>query len=55
MSKRSSCNYASLTILGKAFIDQNFPQHEKKLEEIFEQLKDDDLNKMIELRKQLSN
>ena len=34
-------------------MDENFPQHETKIEEIFEQLTDEDLNDMIELLKQL--
>lgn len=45
--------YASLTSLGKEFSAQIFPQHEKILEEIFKQLTDEDMNKMIELLKQI--
>lgn len=45
--------YAVLTSEGKAFMDQNFPQHQKKLEKIFEQLADEDVNKTIELLKQI--
>ena len=47
--------YASLTSLGKTLMDQIFPQHEKKMEQIFEQLTDEDINKMIELLKQIGH
>ncbi|WP_277587309.1 MarR family winged helix-turn-helix transcriptional regulator [Psychrobacillus antarcticus] len=41
--------YASLTSLGKTLMDQIFPNYEKKMEEIFCQLTDTDMKKMIEL------
>ena len=47
--------YASLTSLGKTLMDQIFPQHEKKMEQIFEQLTDEDINKTIELLKQIGH
>ncbi len=45
--------YASLTSPGKTLMDQIFPQYEKKLEQIFEQFTDEDINKTIELLKQI--
>ncbi|MEI4768127.1 MarR family transcriptional regulator [Psychrobacillus sp. FJAT-51614] len=45
--------YAGLTSLGKTLMNQIFPQHEKKLEQIFEQLLDEDIDNMIELLKQI--
>ena len=47
--------YAVLTSKGKTFMEQNFPQHEKKLEEIFEHLSDEDINKTIELLKRIGH
>lgn len=41
--------YASLTSLGKTLMDQIFPQYEKKVDGIFDQLTEADMNKMIEL------
>lgn len=45
--------YASLTSLGKTLMDQIFPNHEKNMEEIFCQLTDTDMNKIIELLKKI--
>ena len=47
--------YASLTSLGKTLMDQIFPQLEKKLEQLFEQLTDEDINITIELLKQIGH
>lgn len=41
--------YASLTSLGKKLMDQIIPQYEKKMDGIFGQLSETDMNKMIEL------
>lgn len=41
--------YASLTSIGKTLMDQIFPQYEKKMDGIFGQLSETDMNKMIEL------
>ncbi|MFF2755597.1 MarR family winged helix-turn-helix transcriptional regulator [Psychrobacillus sp. NPDC058041] len=41
--------YASLTSVGKTLMDQIYPQYEKKIEGIFDQLTEADLNKMVEL------
>ena len=41
--------YASLTSLGKTLMDHIFPQYEKKMDGIFDQLTETDMNKMIEL------
>ncbi|WP_391203140.1 MarR family winged helix-turn-helix transcriptional regulator [Psychrobacillus sp. L4] len=41
--------YASMTSLGKTLMDQIYPQYKKKMEEIFDQLTEADLNKMVEL------
>ena len=41
--------YASLTSLGKNLMDQIIPQYEKKMDGIFGQLSETDMNKMIEL------
>ncbi|WP_419960808.1 MarR family winged helix-turn-helix transcriptional regulator [Psychrobacillus sp. BM2] len=41
--------YASLSSVGKTFMDRIFPPHEKKMEEIFGRLTEADMNKMIEL------
>jgi len=45
--------YAALTNQGKTFMEQNFSKHTKKLEKIFEQLEEKDINKTIELLKQI--
>lgn len=47
--------YASLTSLGTTLVEQIFPPYEKKLEEIFGQLTEADMNKMIELLKKVEN
>ncbi|QUG40251.1 MarR family transcriptional regulator [Psychrobacillus sp. INOP01] len=47
--------YASLTILGKTLVERIFPPYEKKMEEIFGQLTEADMNKMIELLKKVEN
>lgn len=41
--------FVSLTGQGKSLINQIFPQHEKRLDEIFCKFDEADLNKMIEL------
>lgn len=41
--------YASLTGVGKTLMDQIYPPYEKKIEGIFDQLTEADLNKMVEL------
>ena len=41
--------YASLTILGMTLMNRIYPQHKKKMEEVFGQLPEEDVNKMIEL------
>ena len=45
--------YASLTSHGKTLMDRIFPKHEKKMEGIFCQFTDTDMNKMIELLKKI--
>lgn len=45
--------FAAITISGKAFMDEHFPKHEAKIEEIFEQLSDEDINDTIELLKRI--
>ncbi len=45
--------YASITEAGKRFIEGAFPQHEKKIEEIFAPLSDEELNTMIVLLKKI--
>lgn len=47
--------YAVLTNKGKTLMDRIFPQHERKLEEIFEQLDDDDITLTIELLKKIGH
>lgn len=41
--------YASLTSLGKTLVERIFPPYEKKMEEVFDQLTEADMNKIIEL------
>ena len=45
--------YASITEAGKSFIECAFPQHEKKIEEVFSPLSDEELNTMIVLLKKI--
>lgn len=45
--------YASITEAGKRFIESAFPQHEKKIEEVFAPLSDEELNTMIVLLKKI--
>ena len=45
--------YASLSNLGKEFVNQIFPQHEKKLEQIFDKLTEEDIDKTVDLLKQI--
>ncbi|WP_188006830.1 MarR family transcriptional regulator [Sporosarcina sp. ANT_H38] len=45
--------YAVMTSEGKEFMDKNFSQHQKKIEQIFEQLTDEDITKTIDLLKQI--
>jgi len=45
--------YASITEAGKRFIEGAFPQHEKKIEEVFAPLSDEELNTMIVLLKKI--
>ncbi|WP_019416144.1 MarR family winged helix-turn-helix transcriptional regulator [Paenisporosarcina sp. TG20] len=45
--------FATITNHGKTFMDQVSPQHEKKIENIFEQLDDEEINKMIDLLKRV--
>lgn len=45
--------FAAITSYGKIFMDQVSPQHEKKIEEIFEQLEDEEINEMIDLLKRV--
>lgn len=45
--------FATITSHGKTFMDQVSPQHEKKIEKIFEQLEDEEINKMIDLLKRV--
>lgn len=47
--------YAVLTNKGKTLMDRIFPQHERKLEEIFEQLDDEDITLTIELLKKIGH
>ncbi|HLG26199.1 MAG TPA: MarR family transcriptional regulator [Paenisporosarcina sp.] len=47
--------FAAITTSGKAFMDQHFPQHEAKIEEIFEELSDEDINDTIELLKRIGH
>ena len=47
--------FAAITSEGKAFMDRIFPQHETKINEIFEQLADEDINDMIELLKRVGH
>lgn len=47
--------YASLTSLGKTFMDQVFPPHEEKMGRFFGQLTEADMKKMIELLKKVEN
>ena len=45
--------YASITEAGKRFIEGAFPQHEKRIEEVFAPLSDEELNTMIVLLKKI--
>ncbi|WP_017380591.1 MarR family winged helix-turn-helix transcriptional regulator [Paenisporosarcina sp. TG-14] len=47
--------FAAITSDGKEFMDRIFPQHETKINEIFEQLADKDINDMIELLKRVGH
>lgn len=47
--------FAAITSAGKAFMDEHFPKHEAKIEEIFEQLSEDDINHTIELLKRIGH
>ena len=47
--------FAAITTSGKAFMDEHFPKHETKIEEIFEQLSEDDINDTIELLKRIGH
>jgi MarR family 2-MHQ and catechol resistance regulon transcriptional repressor len=47
--------FAAITSEGKTFMDQHFPKHEAKIEEIFEQLSEDEINDTIELLKRIGH
>lgn len=48
-------SYAAITDHGRAFMNQIFPQYETKIDEIFEQLAHEDIDKVIELLKRVGN
>ncbi|MEK4090313.1 MULTISPECIES: MarR family winged helix-turn-helix transcriptional regulator [unclassified Viridibacillus] len=45
--------YATITELGKVFMDNTFPKHEKKVNAIFEELSDQELEIFIDLLKRV--
>lgn len=47
--------FATITSSGKAFMDEYFPKHEAKIEEIFEQLSEEEINDTIELLKRIGH
>jgi MarR family 2-MHQ and catechol resistance regulon transcriptional repressor len=47
--------YGAITAHGKAFMNQIFPHYETKIDEIFEQLAHEDIDKVIELLKRVGN
>ena len=47
--------YAAITDHGKVLMNQIFPHYEMKIDEIFEQLAHEDIDKVIELLKRVGN
>ncbi|MBK3494720.1 MarR family transcriptional regulator [Viridibacillus sp. YIM B01967] len=47
--------YAVITESGKAFIDKAFPEHEKKVEAIFDELSEDEVEVIINLLKKVGH
>lgn len=45
--------YATITKLGKVFMDNTFPKHEKKVNTIFEELSEQELEVFIDLLKRI--
>lgn len=44
---------ASITAEGKAFMDETFPKHEERIEEIFSNMTEEEINKAIDLFKKI--
>ena len=47
--------FATITSSGKAFMDEYFPKHEAKIEEIYEQLSEEEIFDTIELLKRIGH
>lgn len=45
--------FASITDKGKEFMDEAFPKHEKRIEELFSNLTDDEIDRAIQLFKKI--
>lgn len=47
--------FTAITNKGKELMDEIFPKHERKMEEIFDQLQTNEINKTIELLKRIGH